>query len=106
MYAFSKNLDVRSRDVRLHRENQIIIDHVYNTYVKKRHISRLIWYTLFLVLLTGLGVYESTRDRTSAYWFHSALDNTFVGNPFDASVSPFKEDYTEISSKDEYWSAL
>lgn len=65
-------------DVWEDKTNQIVIDEFYKTMVRDKHGVRLFLYLIFVVLLTVLGILESTSDARSAHYLHRALTVSMV----------------------------
>jgi hypothetical protein len=80
-------LQSQEREVFLGKLNQIVINQGYRKIVRHRHFARLLWYSVFLLVLTLVGVYETARSETSAHFFHSSFNNIFVQDEIDVAFT-------------------
>jgi len=102
-----KVLETRRGEVFLDKENQMVIDQYYDEEIRRRLVIKLCRYLCFLILITVLGIYASTRDTSSAYWLRTLLQNSLVDQVFDPSVSPIPKTFGTIdSSKDDMYQFL
>lgn len=83
--------------------NQIIIDHRYRKKIRDKHYVRLFFYICFLMLITTLGVYESTRDDKTAHFLNSGLINSLATDNINYGVSPIPKNFAGINSKSDFW---
>lgn len=85
-----KVIDSRKKEIFADKETQVVVGKNYSEKIYTRLILKLIRYVIFLGLLTALGIMQSTRDQSSAYYMNQAVDNTLTSKrfPFDVSDTP------------------
>ena len=81
--------------------NQIVIDHHYHRTVKKRLMTHVLAYCVFLLLLTVLALAETTRDSLSAHYLHRSLHQTLVESSFKSTSGGEAVTWDEISRKED-----
>jgi hypothetical protein len=104
--AHRNNNDALYNSLLSDKMNQILIDVVYRTYVRIPHLVRLFKFVSFVILLTLVGIYSTTRDTKSSFYLHDALEQAFISSFIDYSVSPLPKTYEDMNGKDEFWYIL
>ena len=99
--AQQRVLRQQSDEVFMNRSNQIVIDYVFKKRVARGQMQSLFRYLVFLILITILGIYESTRDEKSAHFLDQALVNTLITDEIESSA--VHRTFLTIDDKEEVW---
>jgi hypothetical protein len=84
-----------------HKITQIVVNEVYNQFIREQHIYRLLRYVCFLLLLTYSAI--SSFSNSSVFWMNRALTQAFIYQDFEYNASNIPRAYNSIGDIDEFW---
>jgi Polycystin domain/Ankyrin repeats (3 copies) len=83
--------------------NQFVIQYEYDRAVRFFHKMRALRYIVLLILLTVVGIHESTRDAKAGHFVNEAINTKLVQDEFDYDVSKLFRTFPGIDAKSEWY---
>lgn len=98
------DMEVRAVNEGEVKKDKVVLDEQeYTVSVRVRHYLRLSRYIIFLVSLTVLGIYQSTRNTRQAHYYWDSMRQAVAQEYLDADIAPLPKTFEGLNSKDDYW---
>ena len=67
------------------KESQVVIDQYYHNYVRKNRFSKLARFCVFLFIIIGLGLLETTRNNHTAFYLQKSMVDSLATNEVEGA---------------------